>query len=91
MQEKKEMGQRNVIEEDIKFVAGLSLPWGKSEEGKTVLLSGASGMIGSLLVSVLMERPESIRSLAHRTGYRKASTVWRVLGTGRIFFSWPEI
>ena len=32
VQEKKEMGQRNVIEEDIKFVAGLSLPWEKLDK-----------------------------------------------------------
>lgn len=73
VQEKKEMGQRNVIEEDIKFVAGLSLPWEKLEE-KTVLLSGASGMIGSLLVSVLMERPESIRVIGIGRDIEKART-----------------
>lgn len=40
---------------DVKFVAELDLPWTKLV-GKTVLISGASGLIGSFLIDVLMLR-----------------------------------
>ena len=41
--------------EDIAGVTALDLPWEKLR-GKSVVISGASGMIGSLLVDVLMEK-----------------------------------
>lgn len=41
--------------EDVEFTAKLELPWEKLQ-GKTVLLSGATGMIGSFLTDVLMAR-----------------------------------
>ncbi len=41
--------------EDVRFVAELDLPWDRFE-GKTVMLSGATGLIGSFLVDVLMEK-----------------------------------
>lgn len=41
--------------EDVNFVGKLDLPWEQLED-KTVLLSGATGMIGSFLVDVLMEK-----------------------------------
>ena len=41
--------------EDISYVAGLGLPWEKLQ-GKGVLISGATGMLGSFLVDVLMEK-----------------------------------
>lgn len=41
--------------ENIRFAAGIALPWEKLA-GKNVLLTGASGMIGSFLADVLMER-----------------------------------
>lgn len=41
--------------EDVDRVARLDLPWGDLE-GKTVVISGATGMIGSFLVDVLMRR-----------------------------------
>lgn len=44
---------------DISYVAQLELPWNKLK-GKTVLISGASGMIGSFLIHVLMKRNEQI-------------------------------
>lgn len=59
------------IEADVRFVAGLSLPWEKLD-GKTVLLSGASGMIGSFLVSVLLERPEAVRVIGIGRDEKKA-------------------
>lgn len=41
--------------EDVKNVARISLPWDKLEN-KSVLLSGATGLLGSFLVDVLMEK-----------------------------------
>ncbi len=41
--------------EDVRFVADLDLPWDKLNE-KSVLLSGATGLIGSFFVDVLMEK-----------------------------------
>ena len=43
--------------EDVSRTAQLDLPWEKLS-GKAVLLSGATGMIGSFLVDVIMERNE---------------------------------
>lgn len=41
--------------EDVKFVAGLNLNWDKFQDSN-ILISGASGLIGSFLVDVLMYR-----------------------------------
>ncbi len=41
--------------DDVSYVAGLSLPWEKLQ-GKTLMLSGATGMIGSFLVDVIMQK-----------------------------------
>lgn len=41
--------------EDVRYVAELALPWEKLT-GKRVMLSGATGLIGSFLVDVLMEK-----------------------------------
>ena len=41
--------------EDIERVAGLDLPWEKLR-GKSVLISGATGLVGSFLVDVLLSR-----------------------------------
>lgn len=41
--------------EDVRRVASLSLPWDKLC-GKSILLTGASGLIGTFLVDVLMEK-----------------------------------
>lgn len=41
--------------EDIKYVAGLELPWDQLKNTK-VLISGATGLIGTFLVDVLMQR-----------------------------------
>lgn len=40
--------------EDISLTAGLNLPWQKLG-GKSIMISGATGLIGSFLVDVLME------------------------------------
>ena len=44
--------------EDVKYVAGLALPWDKLQN-KAVLISGATGLVGSCLVDVIMMRDQS--------------------------------
>lgn len=44
--------------DDIRFVAGLNLPWEKLKN-KSIMLSGATGMMGSFLVDVLLEKNQS--------------------------------
>lgn len=47
--------QSDLYMEDVHRVAGLELPWEKLR-GKSVLLSGATGLLGSFLVDVLLEK-----------------------------------
>ena len=39
--------------EDLEYAAKVDLPW-KKLSGKSILLSGATGMIGSFLIDVIM-------------------------------------
>ena len=41
--------------EDVYDVVGLSLPWNRLQ-GKSIMLSGATGLIGSFLVDVILEK-----------------------------------
>lgn len=41
--------------EDVRYVAGLPFPWDKLRN-KSILLSGATGLIGSFLVDVILEK-----------------------------------
>lgn len=41
--------------EDVRNVASLSLPWEKLNN-KSIMLSGTTGMIGSFLVDVILEK-----------------------------------
>lgn len=47
-----------LYKEDISFVAGLPLPWQKLA-GATVLISGATGLVGSCLIDVILKRNEA--------------------------------
>ena len=49
------MIDNSIYREDIKYVAGLDLPWEKLSN-KSILITGASGLIGSFLIDVLMEK-----------------------------------
>ena len=44
--------------EDVGYIAGLDLPWNKLQD-KSVLISGATGLVGSCLVDVIMKRNEN--------------------------------
>ena len=44
--------------EDVQFVASLHLPWEKLKNG-SIMISGATGMIGSFLVDVILEKNAS--------------------------------
>lgn len=41
--------------EDIQYVGGLPLPWNKLQ-GKCIMISGATGLIGSFLIDVILEK-----------------------------------
>ena len=43
--------------EDVKYVGNLDLPWEKLQD-KSIMLSGATGLIGSFLIDTLMFKPE---------------------------------
>lgn len=43
---------------DVGYIAGLDLPWNKLQD-KSVLISGATGLVGSCLVDVIMKRNEN--------------------------------
>lgn len=49
--------QNELYVEDLNYVASLDLPWEKLR-GKSILISGATGLVGSFLVDVLMFKPE---------------------------------
>ena len=44
--------------EDIRYIVGLALPWEKLQN-KGIMLSGATGLIGSFLVDVILEKNNS--------------------------------
>ncbi|SEL81857.1 Nucleoside-diphosphate-sugar epimerase [Butyrivibrio sp. ob235] len=53
--------ENNLYQEDIKRVGALDLSWDKLS-GKTVLLSGATGLVGSFLIDVLNYRNKEFGS-----------------------------
>ena len=44
-----------LYKEDIEKVAGLALPWEKLK-GSSVMISGATGLLGSFLIDVIMHK-----------------------------------
>ncbi len=65
------MAEVKAYQSSIDHVCGLDLPW-EELEGKTVLISGATGMIGSFLIHVLMQRDEVRKILAVSRSERMA-------------------
>ena len=49
--------ENKLYQEDINYVAGLNLSWNKLQN-KSILISGATGLIGSCLVDAIMKRNE---------------------------------
>lgn len=47
-------------QEDVGYVAELNLPWEKLQN-KSVLISGASGLVGSCLIDILMKRNDEFK------------------------------
>lgn len=47
--------QNNLYMEDIRYVAKMEFPWDKLKN-KKILLSGATGLIGSFLIDVILEK-----------------------------------
>lgn len=47
--------QNELYMDDVRYVASLPLPWEKLQD-RTLMLSGATGMIGSFLVDVIMQK-----------------------------------
>lgn len=58
---------------DIDYVCGLSLPWDKLQ-GKSVMISGATGLVGSFLVDVLMSKNINCKVYALSRNEDKART-----------------
>ena len=47
--------ENSLYQDDLAAACGLPLPWEKLR-GKTVMMTGASGTIGTFLADVLMEK-----------------------------------
>lgn len=47
--------KNKIYQEDVAYVARLKIPWEKLQ-GKSILISGASGLVGSCLIDVIMHR-----------------------------------
>ena len=45
--------------EDVNYVANLNLPWEKLNN-KSIMISGATGLIGSMLVDIIMRKNNDI-------------------------------
>lgn len=53
--------------DDIQYVCDLHLPWNELKD-KTVLVSGATGMIGSFLIYVLLNKKLKYKGYCCGTG-----------------------
>ena len=75
--------------DDVKMVGDLSLPWEKLQGG-SILISGATGLVGSFLTDVLMEKNESgldctVYALSRNAG-RAAERFSRWKGNNKLQF-----
>jgi len=56
--------ESKLFQEDLAYVASLDLPWEKLEDS-SIMISGATGMIGSTLIHVLMKKNREDRLNCH--------------------------
>lgn len=62
-----QLQENNLYREDICKVVQLELPWEKLKN-KNILVSGASGMIGSFFIDVLMKKTEELNCRVYAIG-----------------------
>ena len=76
---------------DIKKVANSQLPWGKLS-GKNILITGATGLIGSTIVEVLMNRNIDYDVYASGRNYARFNNLFhRYLQTGHLHFLYYDV
>ena len=63
--------ESDIYQADLDKVCGLDLPWEKLS-GKRIMISGATGMIGSTLIDVLMKKNTGCRIIALGRSVEKA-------------------
>ncbi len=63
--------ESDIYQADLDKVCGLDLPWEKLS-GKSIMISGATGMIGSTLIDVLMKKNTGCRIIALGRSVEKA-------------------
>ena len=56
----------STYQSDIRQAAGIDFPW-ELLEGKRILLTGATGMIASVIIDILMSRNKNIPQSSQRT------------------------
>lgn len=56
----------NTYQSDIRQASGIDLPW-ELLEGKRILLTGATGMIASVIIDIVMSRNKNIPQSSQRT------------------------
>jgi NADPH:quinone reductase-like Zn-dependent oxidoreductase len=67
-----------LYKEDIEKVAGLALPWEKLK-GSSVMISGATGLLGSFLIDVIMHKnlKEGLGCVIYALGRNKGKAMNR--------------
>lgn len=61
--------EHKLYQEDVAYVCGLNLPWGELQNS-SILISGASGLVGSFLIDVIMtcNRDKGLNSKIYALG-----------------------
>lgn len=67
--------QRDVLEEDLQYIANYDLPYDRLK-GKTVLVTGATGLIGVSLVRALLAIGDDIKVIALVRNAEKAKSIY---------------
>lgn len=82
--ERKALGMNNVLKEDLKYIAGYNLPY-KKLKGNTVLVTGATGLIGVSLVRALLVIGD-IKVIAFVRNEEKAKKIYKDFLESPLFF-----